>query len=72
MEVNRLNARCWLYLCVAEVQAGAMEAATTIFERAWALLPPSVTEDEHTDEMKLVNKLRGIFQKHSQQASREL
>ena len=46
--VNRYNARCWLYLCVAEVQAGNLEGAATIFDRAWALLPPAVTEDENT------------------------
>jgi hypothetical protein len=35
--------------------------AAEVFERAWALIPLSLHDDEENEEMKLVRKLRGIF-----------
>ena len=68
-ELNPLNARCWLYICVSKVQAGDMRGAAEVFERAWGLLPLSLHDDEANEEMKLVKRLRGIFQQSGQEAA---
>ena len=68
-ELNPLNARCWLYICVSKVQAGDMRGAAEVFERAWGLLPLSLHDDEANEEMKLVKRLRAIFQQSGQEAA---
>jgi histone arginine demethylase JMJD6 len=60
-ELNPSNARCWLYICVAYLQANDMQNAGMIFDRAWSLLPPAVREKDDTDEMKLIQKVRAAF-----------
>jgi hypothetical protein len=62
VELNPLNVKCWLYICVSKVQSQDMRGAATVFDRAWSLIPMALHDDEHNDEMMLVHKLRGIFQ----------
>jgi hypothetical protein len=51
---------------VSEVQAGEFDSASLTLERAWALLPLSVTEDEDSDEMKLIRKIKEVARKNQQ------
>ena len=46
-----------------------VRGAAEVFERAWGLLPLSLHDDEANEEMKLVKRLRGIFQQSGQEAA---